>query len=130
MKKILIIEDEASYVKILSDRLSSLDFKISIAENGKEGLATALKDKPDLILLDIRMPIMDGTTVLTKLRKENRYGAKVKVIFLTNLEPSSEIIKQVIKNQPTYYFVKSDINLKELISKVKKLLDSNNTQRI
>lgn len=53
MKKILIVEDESSYVKLLNDQLSSKGYQVFSAENGKEGLAQAKKHNPDLIILDI-----------------------------------------------------------------------------
>ncbi len=122
MKKILIIDDELAYVKLLRDVLSST-YEVLDAQNGQTGLEISLKEKPDLILLDIRMPIMDGMTMLKKLRKDH-YGKTAKVILLTNLEANDTIVKQVVEDQPTYYFVKSDIKLEDLLEKIKVLLAS------
>ena len=120
MKKILIIEDELAYVQLLHDKLTHI-YEVVDAQDGAKGLALAKKEKPDLILLDIRMPIMDGMTVLKELRRDE-YGRSAKVILLTNLEASETILKQVVEDQPTYYFVKSDVTLDDLLNKVKELL--------
>jgi two-component system response regulator (stage 0 sporulation protein A) len=84
-------------------------------------LQKAKSENPDLILLDIRMPIMDGMAVLDLLRKE-RKGKKAKVIILTNIEPDDKIIDAVLNDQPLYYFIKSDIKLKDLLNKIDELL--------
>lgn len=120
MKKILIIDDELAYVKLLRDKLAQ-SYEILDAQDGEKGLELAKKEQPDLILLDIRMPIMDGMTMLKNLRKDP-YGQKARVIFLTNVEASDTIVKQVVENQPTYYFVKSDIKLDDLLQKINGLL--------
>ena len=124
MKKVLIVEDDLSYVQLLKDKIKELQCEVLLASDGKEGLDTALKANPDLILLDIRMPVMDGLTMLTELRK-TQYGKKVAVIFLTNLEPDESTIKKVLKDQPTYYLIKSDIKRTELMEMIQKLLNEN-----
>ena len=120
MKKILIVEDELAYLKLLNDKLTEDGYKIIEATNGQEGLKKAEKEKPNLILLDIRMPVMNGIVMLDKLR-ETKYGKAAKVIILTNLEPDDEILRKVLEDQPTYYLMKSDIQLADLVEKVKKL---------
>ena len=121
MKKILIVEDELAYVKLLHDQLVAKGYEIYEAKDGKEGLEVAKKEKPDLILLDIRMPVMDGMTMLSLLRKDES-GKSVKVIILTNLEPDKKIIGEVVKDKLTYYFVKSDTKLEDLTEKIREVL--------
>ena len=123
MKKILVIEDEFSYLKLLEIELQSHGYEVIKANDGRKGLELAKKLHPDLILLDIRMPEMDGMTVLQELRKDE-YGRTAKVILLTNLEPSDDMIKNVIIGKPSYYFVKSDIKLSDLLEKVAELLSA------
>ncbi len=123
MKKILVIEDEFSYLKLLEIELQSHGYEVIKANDGRKGLELAKKHHPDLILLDIRMPEMDGMTVLQELRKDE-YGRTAKVILLTNLEPSDDMIKNVIIGKPSYYFVKSDIKLSDLLEKVAELLSA------
>lgn len=64
---------------------------------------------------------MDGIAMLDFLRKD-AYGKSAKVILLTNLEPDDEILQKVLEDQPTYYFVKSDIQPAELLERIKELL--------
>ena len=120
MKKVLVVDDELAYVKLLSEKLSE-KYKVFSAANGEKGLEICKKEHPDLILLDINMPVMDGMTMLSELRKDD-YGKTVSVIFLTNLEPSLDIVQNVVKDQPTLFVVKSDTSLQDLIKKVDSML--------
>lgn len=121
MKKILLVEDEFACIKLLHEKLTENGFMVVDAEDGKKGLEMAIKEKPDLILLDIKLPKMDGMTMLSLLRKE-ALGKKIKVIILTNLEPDDKIISQIIKTEPAYYCVKSTMKLDELIDKIKEIV--------
>jgi len=122
MKKVLIVEDELAYIRLLHDSLTH-SYKVLDAHDGQQGLALAKKEKPDLILLDIRMPRMDGLAMLKELRKD-AYGKDAKVILLTNLEANDKIVVQVTHDLPTYYLVKSDVELYDLLDKVRDLLGS------
>lgn len=121
MKKILIIEDELAYLTLLRDQLTLKGYTVVTAENGEAGLKMAKKERPDLILLDIRMPKMDGMAMLELLRKDERVK-ETKVIMLTNLTPDDKIIRGVVVNHPVYYFVKSDVQLNDLLEKIKEVL--------
>jgi CheY-like chemotaxis protein len=121
MKKILVVEDELAYLKLLNSQLTERGYSVIEASDGKKGLDKAKSENPDLILLDIRMPVMDGMAMLDLLRKEET-GKKTKVVILTNLEADDKIVGQVIKDQPAYYLVKSDIQFNDLLDKIKELL--------
>src|SRR3990167_7656173 len=71
-------------------RSSSAISNAAQPRNGEEGLALALKEQPDVILLDIIMPVMDGFSMLKKLRASRDYGAKAPVIVLSNLSLYNE----------------------------------------
>lgn len=120
-KKILIVEDEMPLRDALRDKLAREGFAALEAKNGEEGLEIALRDHPDLILLDIIMPRMDGMTMLKELRKDIIWGAKAKVIILTNL---SEIVKvsEAIAQESFNYLVKSDWKIEDVVIKVKDAL--------
>lgn len=122
MKKILIVEDEIAYVKLLRSHLVKKGYTVLQAIDGKEGFAIAKRERPDLILLDLRMPVMDGMSMLTALRQDKTI-AKTKVILLTNLEPDDKIIGDTIRNQPSYYCVKSDVSFHEVLNKIEEILD-------
>jgi DNA-binding response OmpR family regulator len=121
MKKILVVEDDEKIRRLLVDELKKQGFATIEAGNGKEGLDVALKDKPDLILLDITMPVMDGLTMLNKLRAEPA-GKKVQVIILTNSGDFGKIADTVEKGICSY-LVKSDITIEDLVGRVKKFLE-------
>ncbi|MBD3311535.1 MAG: response regulator [Candidatus Magasanikbacteria bacterium] len=120
-QKILIVEDETSLTKILKSKLEKEGYAVLSAINGEKGLDMALKEKPDLILLDIVMPRMDGYEMLNKLRKDT-WGKNVPVIILTNLTEPKEISNGVSMDIKDY-LVKTDWSLNEVINKVKKRLE-------
>ncbi len=84
LHKIAIIEDEPSINEMYRMKLALEGFEVVTAFNGEEGLALVKKHKPDLILLDIKMPVMSGDEMLEKLRSTD-WGAKMRVVILTNI---------------------------------------------
>jgi DNA-binding response OmpR family regulator len=125
-KKILIIEDEEAMQNAISDALQNQEFSTLIASDGEKGLKTALSEHPDLILLDVFMPKMDGLVMLQKLRLDE-WGKTVPVIILTNVNPNSNsVIDSVLKDEPAYYLVKSDVKLEGIVEKVKEVLKIEN----
>lgn len=126
MTKILVIDDEDVTRKVLCQSLKRDGFIPFQADNGKEGLEIAKIEKPDLILLDIAMPIMDGLETIKLLRQMGDYGKHVAVVILTNFTPSTEILNKMIEAKPMYYMVKSDWSLEEISEKVKELIGNPN----
>ena len=121
--KILIVEDEAIISKTYAEELRDQGFLVLTAMNGSVGLEIASREKPDIILLDILMPVMDGLTMMSKLRESGLYGKNVPIILLTNLSSSEEkIMKAVVKYEPSHYFVKSDWNLSQVVQKIRERL--------
>ena len=125
-KKILIVDDEEVMLGAISNALLNQRFATLTARDGEEGLATALKEHPDLILLDILMPKMDGMIMLQKLRLDE-WGNKVPVIILTNVSPNANsVINSVLQSEPAYYLVKSDVKLEGIVVKIKEVLKIEN----
>lgn len=123
---VLVIEDEEIINKTYSEELRAYGLVVFSAWNGREGLALALKEKPDIILLDIMMPVMDGLTMMDKLRVEGEYGKTVPIILLTNRSPDEEDVLQAVKkNEPEYFLVKSDWKIDQVITKIKERLMPN-----
>ncbi len=118
-KTILVVEDETTLRKVLSDKFRIEGFDVLEARNGEEGLSVALDKKPDLIILDNKMPKMDGVTMIKKLRPENSWSKKVPIILLTNLSMDNENTNP--ENEASYYLVKSNWSIKDLLEKVKEL---------
>lgn len=104
-KKILIVEDEVMIVKVLSIRLEGLGYKIAAAYDGEEGLAMAKKENPDLMILDVGLPRIDGNT-LCELIKADPATKHIRVIMLTgnklvgNMEKSFSAGADVYLNKP------------------------------
>jgi len=116
VKKILIVEDEQAVGQALVDKMTKTGFKVFWAKNGKEGLSMALEEKPDLILLDIIMPVMDGIAMLKKLRQDN-WGEKVPVIVLSNLT-EAETTAETLESGVHDYLIKTDWTLEQLAQRV------------
>ena len=87
MSKIAIIEDDAAISQMYRMKFETEGYDVETAENGKIGLALIEEMRPDIVLLDLMMPEMDGEEMLTKLRKES-WGKDIKVIILTNMGES------------------------------------------
>jgi two-component system alkaline phosphatase synthesis response regulator PhoP len=88
-RKILVVDDEVDFVELMTLRLEANGYEVITANNGKDALDQAKKEKPDAILLDIMMPEMDGLTVLKKIRSED---ARIP-IFITTAFSNEERVK-------------------------------------
>jgi DNA-binding response OmpR family regulator len=119
-KKILIVEDDKSFLWILKQSFESDGFSVISASDGESGLDLAEKEKPDLILADILMPKMDGITMGKKLKEKN---ISSQLIFLTNLKDVEHINNVVELGKETDYVIKSDIHVDQIIDMVKKRLN-------
>ncbi len=118
-KKVLIVEDEKEFLWILRQSLAAGDFKVLYAQDGEEGLKIAEAEKPDLILLDILMPKMDGMTMAKKLKEK---GIKSQIIFLTNLKDLDHIHQAMELSKETDYIIKSDLHVDQIVARVKEKL--------
>lgn len=121
-KTILVIEDEDSQRKILCEYLISKGFSVLEALDGIEGLAIALREHPCLILLDVRMPKMDGMTMMHKLRSD-AWGKKAPIIILSNYDTSDTNLFQIILDEPAFYLLKADSSLDLVFEKVQEVLN-------
>ena len=119
-KKVLIIDDEPELVEIYSESLKNAGYSVIIAGNGADGLKLARSEKPDLILLDLKMPQMPGLEVMAKI-KEDPTLKDLKVVFLTAF---SDPLLPAIDTPYAQYagakdLIKKGVGLDEFISKVK-----------
>lgn len=125
-RTILVVEDDPSTLKLLVDKLTLEGLKVFQASDGEEGLSSAIDNRPDIILLDIIMPKMDGITMMEKLRLESEWGKNVPIILLTNLSPDDEKInKSVSEYMPAYYLLKPNWDVNDVVTKVKERLGIN-----
>jgi len=116
-KKILIVDDEKDIRAVLEQSFTDEGFSVISAQDGEEGLKMIEKEKPDLILLDIVMPKMDGVTVAKKLKEK---GIKAKIIFLTNLKGELPVAEGLVEKAD--YISKTEIHIDQIIAKVKEKL--------
>jgi len=121
-KKILIVEDDKEYLWIMRQSLEDENLTIVYAGDGEEGLKMAEKEKPDLILLDIIMPKMDGIEMAKKLKEK---GIKSKVMFLTNVKDEKKISDAIEVVKETEYIVKADLHIDQIVKRVKSKLGLN-----
>ncbi len=120
--KILIVEDELYLLNILCDKFKREGFKVAKATDGHKGLQAAAKTKPDLILLDIVMPLVDGVTMIKKMRADKKI-AHIPVIIISNLSEVEKITEILgAKTGVIEYLVKSHWSLEGVVKKVKETL--------
>lgn len=119
-QKILVVEDELPLAEMLSDKLQQEGFQVQIAGDGEEGLKQALTWQPNLILLDLVMPKMDGMTMLHKLR-EQEVGKLMPVILLTNLS-NTEKVYDAVAHGVHDFLVKADWDVEDIIREIKATL--------
>lgn len=121
-KTVLVVEDEESLLNPLSKKLEEENFNVLKARFGDEGLGLALESHPDLILLDIFMPHMDGMTVMHKIRQDS-WGENALIIILTNVALNKDLLADVERDRPLDYIVKSDFGLDQIVGKIKEALN-------
>ena len=119
-KKILIVEDDNFVAEVYSTKLLEMGHEVRIAQNGQEGISCAKEDKPDLILLDIIMPVMDGSEMIEELKKNSDWK-DIPVILLTNVGEKDSIDK-FRKTGIKDYLIKSHFTPAEVIEKIEKAL--------
>ena len=117
-KKILIVDDSKSYIWILSQSFISAGFEVATAGNGEEGIDAVSEEKPDLILLDITMPVMDGIAMSKKLKESN---SQIPIIFLSNMSDMKNISEA--SENATDYIIKSDTSVDDVVIRVKEKLN-------
>ena len=91
-KRILVVEDQVDNRQILRDLLTSADYAMTEAENGEEALAAVAKQRPDLILMDIQLPIMDGYEATRRI-KANPAWKDIPIIVVTSYALSGDEAK-------------------------------------
>jgi CheY-like chemotaxis protein len=121
--KILLIDDDIDFVQATSKVLESKSWEVIVAFNGEEGLQKARKEKPDLVLLDIMMPVKDGFLVAEEFGKD-RSLSKIPVLALTSF---SDPLGQPFPFEVSEY-IRKPVRPKELLAKVEKYLGGTDSQ--
>ncbi|MCB2153766.1 response regulator [bacterium] len=121
--KILAVDDENDVLLILKTALKE-EYDVSTATNGPDALAQAQENVPDLVILDMMMPEMDGFEVLAEL-KNNERTAAVPVVFLTGISDKSKIRKAL--DMGTQYYIVKPFDYNDLLTKVQLALRDSET---
>jgi len=116
---IMVVDDYEQNLTLLEDILSSLGYQVIMARNGEEALEKVLKEPPDLILLDIMMPKMDGYQVARRLKKDERTMI-IPIVMLTSLNEVYDRVKALDVGADD--FLTKPVHKKELESRIKSLL--------
>jgi DNA-binding response OmpR family regulator len=119
--KILIVEDEEILLTALSEELKQEGFIVVGAKDGQEGVEKAQAEKPDLVLLDLVMPRLDGIGAL-KAMKDNAEIREIPVVILTNLSDYDKI-SDALSLGAMDYLVKANYRLEDLVNKIKTVLE-------
>lgn len=119
-KHILVIEDEVDLREAMMDALNEEGYQVTGAENGQVGLEVAFREHPDMILLDLMMPVMDGQEMFRKLR-EDEWGRNANVVILTAMDDVNNI-GLAHEAKPLDYFIKAHHSLDDLVKQIRLLL--------
>lgn len=120
--KILVVEDDADYRNALSDGFSKSNYEVHQADDGEEAIELVMDERPNLILLDLLLPKIDGYKVLERIRHYPQPEiSEIKVVVLSNLWSDKDILRaQSLKIDE--YFVKADTNLEQVFKRVNEIL--------
>lgn len=118
--RILVVDDEPNIVQTLQDRLEMNEYEVVTAGNGREGLQKFEQERPDVILLDVIMPIMDGHEMLEMLRKQPG-GQDVSVIMLTARSQTQDIARANACGIDDY--IVKPFDLSELLEKIESVVE-------
>ena len=121
-KKILMVEDDAAMREIVIHKLQTHGFDVKEADDGRKGIEVLLAEKPDLVLLDLMLPEVDGFKVLETVRANTDPAvADTPVIILSNLWSNKDILRtKALKVQA--YMVKAYFTTEEILTKINEIL--------
>jgi CheY-like chemotaxis protein len=120
MKTILLVDDEFGIVDILSELLEEEGYRVLTAANGQQGLERVAEVRPDLVILDVMMPVLDGMGMLSKLRSDRTYRDLEVIVMSAAPPPKGE--QELLSNVSG--FLRKPFDLQDLLKMVRLLLDS------
>ena len=119
MKKILLIDDEPAFLEMMKKPLVSGGYEILLAEDGEEGYEIAKKEKPDLIVLDVMLPVMDGFKVCGLLKNDARFTQIPVILFSAKASDTETALAEEVKAD--VYLTKME-GSKRLLEEIRRLL--------
>ena len=121
MTKILVVDDEPFVRNLCIAKIQEAGFEVDSAINGEAAIEKAEKYQPDLILMDILMPKLDGISTMKKIR-QTAWGKNIPIVIMTNLDADDKILTELKKDEPAFYMMKVETTLKEVVAKLKAVL--------
>ena len=121
MKKILVVDDEQEIRDLLKKKLERANYSVDVASNGQEALTACQRIQPDLVLMDIAMPVMDGYQACEKI-KETRSTKDIPVLFLTSKDLDPKSISEHYNDLGACGYLPKPSTVEELLSKVKEII--------
>ena len=122
-KSVLVVDDDPLISRMYQKKMAGDGYTVRTATNGEEALGLVQKEKPDVILLDVMMPKMNGVETLKALKGDPDTQA-IPVLFLTNLGDKPEDIENAKQLGATDYLVKTQITLEALSERVKQIMET------
>ena len=119
MKKVLLVDDEKDIVEVIASRLKANNYNVIIAYDGQEALDKTHKEKPDLIILDLMLPKMDGYKVCGLLKTDTRYNKIPIIIFTARAQESDMKMGQEVSADD---YITKPFDPEELLFKIKKFI--------
>lgn len=123
-KKILVVEDESALHKVLKDKLEKEGYQVQVATDGSDALLFVQEFMPDMVLLDMILPKVDGMSVLETIHKEEK-TKNIPVVILTNLD-NGDKAEQAKAMGAHDYLIKTEWTLDQLLAKVKGIIGEAN----
>ena len=120
MKKILLVEDDPLLIDVYSTKLKQSGFEVCVAESGEKALVAVKEEKPDLVLLDIVLPHLDGWDILERLRSSEKLKS-MQIVILSNLGQKEEIAKGLALGAAKY-LIKAHYTPSEIVQEIIKLI--------
>lgn len=121
MAQVLLIEDDELLSLLYIKSIEGKGYTVASSRDGEDGLKIALELHPDVIILDLHLPKLDGMGVLSKLRSD-AWGKGAKVIILTAQDASDTMLKEILEYSPSFYLFKANTSPDELCVKVAEVL--------
>jgi len=120
MKKILLVEDDPFLIDIYTTKLKDSGFAIQVSADGEEAINKIKEEKPDLVVLDVVLPHVDGWEVLNEIKADKELK-NIKVVILSNLGQKEEVEKG-LKLGATKYLIKAHYTPSQVVEEIKKAL--------
>lgn len=119
VKKVLVVEDDKDFLWLLREGFDNQGLLMMYAKDGESGFAMAEKEHPDLMVIDILLPKMDGIAMAKKLKEK---GIRPQIIFLTNLKDPEHISQAIDVVVEADYIIKADVHMGDIVARVKNKL--------